>query len=395
MTMFYRSLSTLVAITALFGATSSASAADYEFCIVYHAQTIDSGIGEDHYVANTWWKSRGARTRVRRVDTGANVFQGYASLVNGCFTFSSDASQFYVDIFSQTRLGATNNITVNAFDANGDLPHWTVLTSDRLSPGRHYYYNQASHASNLIAIGSFITHWVDSHSGTPVTASHTMTLHDRDCLTIPGNSCNDDYDHVSIQPDGNQRKFLIGHEVGHNLYAMHRDDGTFGDFDCTLNSGGAACTYSTGISTNEHALHSKEYASCALSEGFAHFAAVDAFNDHDQTDGFFHYYKPNYPTIVNAQNGATGGSTAFMEASCSGTDDGHGVELDWMRAFWNYRTDAGAEPSTAQIMSQIEAAHDDGSFTPTTAYDRLLETATDDGFGDRLEEIWQEQGADH
>ena len=65
--MILRTLSSLVLVVSLLGAPSLAFAANYEFCMVYHAQTIDSGNGEDHYVANTWWKSRGARARVRSV----------------------------------------------------------------------------------------------------------------------------------------------------------------------------------------------------------------------------------------------------------------------------------------------------------------------------------------
>jgi hypothetical protein len=84
-----------------------------------------------------------------------------------------------------------------------------------------------------------------------------------------------------------------------------------------------------------------------------------------------------------------------MEAECSGTDTGYGVELDWMRAFGNYRTDAGGAPSVADIMGQIDAAHDDPDFEHTDAYDFLLDAATGDGFGPRMSTIWDTHGANH
>jgi hypothetical protein len=381
-------------LVALAGAPGLASANDYTFCMVYHAETVDSGNGEDYYTSQSWWKARGAHVRVRSIAFPfPTVWEGHASEDNGCFSFSAPNTQFYVDLWAETRIGEDDNLDIRAMTAAGtSAPYWTILTSPGLTSGTRYLYGPASSLSNLIAIGTFSMYWFDVHASERITSAQVTTIRDSDCPSIPGNSCMSSST-AYIQPSGNGRKFLIGHEIGHRYYRMFR--GSSWPFDCTVNSGGAACTYSTGVTTNEHSLHSKELASCALSEGFAHFFSTVAFNSHEQTGAHFEYYKEGYPSEVNVENGPNGGVTAFMENECSGSDDGHGVELDWLRMFWDYRTNAGDPPTHVEILEQMDAAHDDPAFDDDTAYFDLHAAADAQGFGDRLTEMAVHNGADH
>ncbi len=371
---------------------------NHTFCMLYHASTVDSGVGEDYYNSTNWWRARGARVRVRAFYWPfPTIYEGYANEHTGCFSFQSDIKQFFVDLYAETRIGQNGNITVRALPSTGEteVPHWTILSSPNLTGGTRYFYGPASSVSNLIAIGNFALYWFDRHAGNRIATNHTVTLYNQACPSIPNNSCNGFGGQLYIHPNSNQRKFLIAHEVGHQMYFMHRNDGSFGSFNCGENIGGSACTYSTGASDNEHSLHSKEWQSCALSEGFAHFVAADVFNNHAQTGAHFHYYKDGYPASVNVENGPTGGDTAFMEANCSGSDTGYGVELDWMRALWDYHTNSGSKPNHASIMSQIESAHNHHAFSHGSAYFRLWDAADQAGFGNRWQDMSEHNGIDH
>src|SRR5690606_28107081 len=102
--------------------------------------------------------------------------------------------------------------------------------------------------------------------------------------------------------------------------------------------------------------------SAAFGEGFAHFLSTLAFNDHTETDGYFRYYKDlsAYSAyddleaddwIVDAENpGAASGG--WYGAKCSAAA-GTSVEIDWLRHYWDFRTNSGAAPTHFQIFSHL------------------------------------------
>lgn len=163
---------------------------------------------------------------------------------------------------------------------------------------------------------------------------------------------------VYINSIHNKRKFLIGHELGHAFLAHW-----FGDNPAPVANGGQGSTYSRnegGAScqwsgAGAHAIHSKEYSSGALLEGYAHYFATYLFNSEASTVGaFWHYKDGTGVTNVDMESGPTGGATLYMEATCSGSDALRGVELDWARAFWNFKTEAGTKPSNYALTRQIK-----------------------------------------
>jgi hypothetical protein len=141
-------------------------------------------------------------------------------------------------------------------------------------------------------------------------------------------------DIVDIRSGGVRRKFNIGHEMGHMLYMKYRG-GKF-PFDCQLHSEhvGELCK-TLDASHGSHAIHTEEFASSALGEGFAHFVASDVFNDHSEANGSFNYDKTLYDPLINFETGPAGGVSRFLETNCEEITH-RGVELDWLGAFWNY-----------------------------------------------------------
>lgn len=128
-----------------------------------------------------------------------------------------------------------------------------------------------------------------------------------------------------------------------------------------------------------------------MSEGFAHFFATDAFNSHGQYGARFGYYKYldlSDPYVVDVENGPLGGATAFMEAACVPPYGGHGTELDWLRTFWDYHTNAGTKPGHSLILDEMWRAHE-AMTKHCQGYRRMHESATSDGLGER----WASFGA--
>ena len=359
-------------------------------------------------------RARGAKVRIRSIAWPFPVvWEGNADEYDGCLEFNSSGRQFYVDLYTETKVGPNKNVTIQALPnvSTYDPSYWTIVTSPLSGSGTFHMYGPASQLSNALAISNFSYYWFDKYSGSRITGTRKIKVYTTSCPAISNNSCNvsvarstgkwraGQSGKIHIHDDHNQKKFLIAHEMGHQIYGMHRDDGSFGiggsDPYCNANTGGSECTYSTGASSQEHALHSKEWQSCAFPEGFAHFVATDVFNSHNQTGAHFHYYKSGFPAGVNVENGPTGGVTKFMENECSGTDTGYGVELDWLRTFWDYHTNSGSKPNHHQIMDQIQDAHDDSSYTYKRAYTEMKSAANADGYGARWEEMASWNGIDH
>ncbi len=378
----------IVAVTSV---PAVASAANYTFCMFYHVDSDDSGVGEDYYTSAFYWKARGAKVRVRSVIWPFPVvFDDYANETNGCFIFTHSGTQFWVDLYAETQLGATGNISINAYPASSwTKTYWTIETSPGLTSGTYNMYGPASQLSNLIGVGTFAAYWYDSHSGTRISGPQSFNLHNEPCATGSTESCQVG-DDLYISTASNERKFLIAHETGHALYLMHRD-GEDWAANCDLNDD-ANC-FTTG--TTSHALHSEERQSCALSEGFAHFVSTDAFNSHGSENAIFHYYKSGYPDIVNVENGPTGGDTAYLEAVCEPSYAGRGVELDWLRTFWDYHTNGGTGPNHHQIMSQLSEMHDDPGYSSNNAYALMSAAADADGFLTGWEDAGEWNGIDH
>lgn len=374
---------------------ATAQAYDYTFCIYYRADTIDSGFGEDYYTSTNNWKARGAHIKVmQHLWPYSTQWEGFASESSGCFAFSSSLDRFIVRIYAEAEFGPIDQrVRVTARPTTNDpIPYWNITTGV-LASGQYSWVSPAGPTSTMMGIGDFSAYWWHTH-GAPWSGSIPGPLVDINlvnqiCPSGVGSCAYPDFQY--IEPGSEGRKFLVAHEVGHQYFR-----GVLGGawpWDCSVNEGGRACQFDNGQNT-AHALHSKEFQSCALSESFAHFFATDVFNDHDETDGHFHYYKTGYPASVDVESGPEGGVTAFMENTCSGSDGGRGVELDWLRAFWDYHTNAPStgDPGHGGIISQIIASYTNN---PTYFHANAYWYFLDESWQERWEESAAWNGIDH
>lgn len=176
---------------------------------------------------------------------------------------------------------------------------------------------------------------------------------------------------AEVTSTGSTKKFVVTHEFGHNVIR----------FATTMPNGSGAYSVPPGSacsSTDSHNIGSKEYQGCAFDEGGAHFYSADIWNNHNETDCSFKYYKntgsnPAQPVIdceASPADYSSGMSypVNYLESICPSPFAGMGVEGDWLRAFWDVHTNQSTDPTFNDIKNWWDTS--DG-WTDTTVYSAL------------------------
>jgi hypothetical protein len=158
------------------------------------------------------------------------------------------------------------------------------------------------------------------------------------------------------------KKFLVGHEIGHALEfiwarrqkAVALNSAFFGDegYDLPNTDHPAECKGATD--DIPHGLTTVEWVAAGANEGFAHFIAADAYNDHVENDGKFNYYKSEdefgFERDVDLSE-----SFSQREMVCGGEgvfgQMGTGVEVDWLRFYWNLHVAINQDHGLPSILS--------------------------------------------
>ena len=312
------------------------------------------------------WKARGIRMRVLSGVTAAEVMPWtFASASSGCASFwASNNGPFVIQFQPRGQLAESNELEVrNDF---GVLPTYSAGTETFSSGGTHVVavdtewilprmYAIAAYAIQEGFRGRFDDEKVVVYynKGSPCDCD---TKSNGDCSSC---ACSGDgVGRINICPGQDDRKFVIAHEYGHVNLRL-----STGDY--TNNCGG-----------NGHGMTTAEWDSCAAMEGWAHFVAVEVWNDdeHDNSGdppGWMRYWGPGSPLIdvEGGVGGSCGGYRKWYAQACHcwpETCDGWGTELDWMRTWWDYYTDnaagdLGNKPSPHQIHDEIKAAVDWGA----------------------------------
>jgi hypothetical protein len=368
----------------------------WQFCLRWVYDSIDSGFGEDYYTSGRLMSARGARIEISH-PSWLEPKSFYANKDTGCVEFNApENSGFVVKIWAETRLGDNNNIFIRAYPTKLEAalnptepPYWEFTADPFGVPRTVYYQNELSPVSNLIAFSSFIFDRVDSQCapGLPGPENLRVVNDNPDCDV--GGSCQDN-NYVEIAAGATNRKFLVGHEVGHWIhYQWVSGDTGFVQQSWSANSGDADCAF---VGVGDHAMRSKEYSAGAFGEGLAHFLSALAWNSSASTTAWFKYYKealdPAYADFA-ADNwrldieglglAPSGGVSNWMSNMCSVTD-GHSVEMDWMRFYWDYLTNAGApKPTIRHILRHVQFTRDAHAWIQSAllAYDRHLDAIQD------------------
>lgn len=187
-------------------------------------------------------------------------------------------------------------------------------------------------------------------------------------------------------PGRTDEKFVIVHELGHQV-------GNYGTNNKLRSAAGDTgmtdtfCPYEPGGGSSNHSMRSNEYSGVALSEGFAHFYAADIWNDHDYDDCWFEYYKRvggDDTPGVDCESATTASFPYHYRRTECDMQSSAGVELDWLRTFWDLHTNGASAPSFTYIVDDFL----DGAtaWTKQNAYTKLDERA--DALGGTLDDTW-------
>ena len=379
----------------------STQSATVNFCFRLETEYEDAGVGEDYWTSNlpTFREARGLYVRVERYTTTGwvSVFENYTGdgigsgdPGKGCTgdIASSGPAIYRHTIWGKSKVQGNEIRASRPFPVPGGFNFWlldsfVIGDLDYGSDG-DYQVDISTEVDERLNVLMMVSYAIWRHAGN--ISGHTFNVRVDD-ETKYSSSSGDLY----ISEASSDNKFKGNHETGHAIADLTTDGVMVGSNYSIANSQCPATA--DGDGNNHHSLLSREYVEAAANEGFAHFYSADVFNDHDETDCKFGYYKDEYglplPIAVDCENANTISgnpfSVKFMESECDpgislpiGFDifGGSGVELDWLRAFWDVHTNGSNPPHMNTILDWLESA-DEPSWT--SAYDDLDEAADDYG----------------
>jgi hypothetical protein len=408
-----RRLAGLLASIVALVVAAPAHAASFWWCVNIDVDYSDTDIGEDLLLDSQGHPlARGLTVRVSRQDNTKSWAVAQLDAL-GCYNFTDTTNgPFRLEVESSAKIYRTDNAsftnTIEIRNSAGNLAEWTFIKTFPAGGGNHTSTLPQTRRTNLLAATiNSVYRFSDGLS------NKTITVHDLQCPSYAtptscaggngGGAAN-----VWIQPGHDEKKFLIAHEIGHAVQWLWFNFNQPGNY--TINDGGAACEWANpeNLAIRLHALHTKERSSIAFTEGFAQYYATYSYNL-PTTVGWFHYYKDDYKnppgvTTVNMENGPEGGATAYLDNECTNDINGKagmGVELDWARQLWDYRTQAGDQPTHYQLMRQMKNGFESGAWTQSNTWSRSeAGVAEYDGtngtnFADRWHDLGVANGIDH
>lgn len=349
-----------VALGVLWSLTADAHAY-VRFCLKSQTSFVDSGEErtpscssagdcEDLWVEDEPRPTRGALIQVSRGSWSHTAYAYDSGPLNGCTLAMAppgpDAGFYTIRVYSQARVdGAVVRVqngwaqtAVAAFSTYHSGSGTRTSTFSPTSDDRARF--------NTLAAATEVAYQAD------VGLGYTFTLNDDPpCNGVACYRYGDERIYLDIDEGAPYEKFVVAHEMGHAL--MHTWRGEVPASDCSMGHPGSTC----GSPVGGHTLTSIEMSGCAMTEGFADFVAAATWNDRADADCFA-TFPHNGPTAFNCELGGQF-PVKYMEAECSLFDlAGRGVELDWMRAFWDYYQDPlpGPRPSFDELLEFIAVA---------------------------------------
>jgi len=346
-----------------------------KFCFAIPVDTEDSFIPHDFAVNPvSYFNGSYIQTTIRTLPPQAQtIVDGEFADEEGCITIDHVSQTGYrisvvsvADVPRTDNTGESNLLQVRTGQPiNGNLGGWSWCTETDISAGTtRWLYLNPGRLANLLGMSIWsLRRFSDGVGG------ETIWVYDRPCGSNPNNSCNTTSGNLEVNPLHNKFRYAVSHEMGHAVFKRFYGFHPFRNGIYNVDAGGEACEWSQGA----HGLHSKEFSSSAITEGFAQFYATAVWNRLDQLGAWFHYYKEDYKanapdgpvTVVDMETGSEGGSIAYLENVCTGPDDGFGVELDWARQFWDYMTNAGEKPTKLELFEQLVTAYGSNFINPS------------------------------
>lgn len=363
-----------------------------KLCFMLQSTFVDSNSDTDYWTQTTP-TARHARGYYAWVYQGSSDLRWSGYLGDGvtpgnpgkaCTAdFTGTSTGTWKIVLASQAVVQNNTIVARWRDSSGNLSyHYDTSFIWLNSISGTQTFNLGDPNSSVFNVLAAISYGVYRHAGGMFWKTYDVLVNNTTCAAGPTSSCATG-GFIRIGSSGFQKKFIILHETGHRMGQMRTGN---------LNNGGCDSVHNTTCppeGSGDHSMRSREATSCAVNEGFAHFYAADVFNDHDETDCGFEYYKPVNGDPTPPFDCETGDSfpagstcatvdfpTAILETCCP-VSAGRGTEGDWLRQFWDVHTNGGSSaPTFTEVINWIAGAD---AWTGTTAYQELDEEANQVG----------------
>ena len=336
---FYRTTCVLFAAFILFSSSIGfADTVTINFCFEYDYEYGDTGRG-DYYIDNTndFPDAKGIYMELYKKGLifKHKIAYGFTGSSTGCKSFDLDSTEEYsVKLIAKAIIDNNNvNYVKDSYEYTPFIHHQWVsddvtYTQSGTATYRYDWY-ETYQTSNILAAG------MKSINRRPAGVSgHSTTFWTDECDSgAPG--CHTDHGLV-IGDAGLNRRFLIAHEIGHELFnARNNEQGHTNN--CSHYTSYPDCGTDTG--STSHGWHTREYASCAVYEGWANFYSATVWND--KTENSCHYKDED---CYN--------DSKHFENECAVTPmDSYGVEGDWTNFWWDIHSDEDILMSVADTLA--------------------------------------------
>ena len=350
----------MIALLAYATAPAHALFVQATYCVEYNIDYTDAATGD--LLTGSTTKARGVMLRF--FPDGLAPYDDYYvdwdGADPGCRTITLDDSTPYtVKVVHQAFVN--DNYLRSMTTDNGAIYATTVATGHVPVNNRQYDYDigPTNSVRNLAAAT-----WAMQRRSVGIEWE-TIDLFNATCPNT-STSCAGSAG-VWIKPDHSYYKFIIGHELGHKLSYLANGGNTPAKSG-SANPGDCSPAYAN----SGHKMNSKEYQSIASSEAIAHFYSAIAFN-HDQPFDdceIEKHYQPDWNldgvytvddvTIFSCESGISSlgiDNFDYLGDYCvaNGAWQNRGTEYDWLRHFWDLRTDM--EVSGADIFEIWDRAN--------------------------------------
>lgn len=410
-----RKFLSLWAFVVLAMSTTKAMAYDYQTCIKWDIQTIDSGrqlgwgpnlnLTEDKYIScdgGCQVVARGARVRVSK-GSWSQVY--YTDASTGCFDWShSSTSGFTVSVGSEaknshnTTVRVHNGSTTN-FSTTPGISYGFALYNVRPSRWSRntYVVGTNSQIATLSALAAYTIYrvnignynktihiardtsecWSSSSAYGTNTGSTQQVTSGRHYVRI--GSC-------AVGSPSARRKFVVSHELGHALLRLYTNkNGNEPNQDSSHNVSPNTCEFG-GTSYN---IDSKEWNSKGFKEGFAHLLSAKTWNNRHQLGVFTWSGTPHslerYLDPANPGQTSSGGrleNICCTGAGCASSYQDAATISDWMRFLWDvYSEDnmCSERWDLSDMFRLYDQFRDRGGASSTNYYEVAKVSATEIG----------------
>lgn len=361
------------------GSEAMSSGSITNICLSQIVLMNDEGVGEDYLAFDGLWPSAGMFVYI----IGPSVYTLAVLDEWGCLPlYDITSGWYYVYALSMSSAWLVSDSIIGAVThSNGELA-MERFTITYLEAGEDYWIpwwpaNLEHFNTNLFAVYGL-------HFNPDIeTVQYIFNIQSSEAENR--NISFHENGEVHLRPDDGQSKWTVVHEMGHAFQYLNTTNQVV--FDYGIDAPDPCGSPPDPVTGNDtHGIHSKEYATSAFAEGFAHFYGAAAFNSMDEPEICL-FDNPPHP--YNCANGEFNSPQPYMENECVQPWDDMGVEIDWTRTLWGVRTGgpwAGWGFYRTPMNDILEWLDTAGAFTKDNAYD-VLDTAADT-MGGTLKTNW-------